>query len=277
MAPPRPVRLPAALRAVVTLAFLVGALAGLGGCRSDTVRVTFRPEVGDTFRYEVRVRSSTEVHLTGAEPDVRSDDVVLTADHTVLEPAEDGGVRVEVLLTEPGTTQRRFVVVFDRAAQLAEVESIEGVPDELLGSLGIPEIFPAAAGAAPDAPLAPGARWQIDDEVVLPGSASPARLTGTGRLVELGVVDGADVARLTTTSRVEIGAGAGSDRASRLDGVQETRYTAVHDLADGAVRRSSSKTTGTFDLSLGPPAGTFSDPVGGTMVVHVESETRRIT
>ncbi|HUF34115.1 MAG TPA: hypothetical protein VMN58_12995 [Acidimicrobiales bacterium] len=276
MRPLRPARRLPALRAVVVATVVLGSVVGLGGCRSDTVRVTFRPEVGDTFRYEVRVRSTTEIHLTGAEPDVRSDDVLLTADHTVLEPADDGGVRVEVLLTEPGTTQRRFVVVFDRAAQLAEVESIEGVPDELLGSLGIPEIFPAAAGAAPNAPLGPGARWRIDDEVVLPGSPHPARLTGDGRLVELGVVDGADVARLTTTSRVEVGAGGGFNGAARLDGVQETRYTAVHDLADGAVRRSSSRTTGTFDLSLGPPSGTFSDPVSGTLVVLVESETRRL-
>jgi hypothetical protein len=34
---------------------------------------------------------------------------------------------------------------FDRAAQLTAVESVEGIPAEALGSLGLSEIFPAAA------------------------------------------------------------------------------------------------------------------------------------
>lgn len=249
---------------------------GLVGCREGTVRLTFRPEVGAVYRYEVVVSTVSEVRLGGQEPEIREEDVVLTAEHTVLRAGDDG-VEVKVLLQEPGGPDRIFEVVFDRAAQLEEVQSIEGVPDDRLGTLGIAEIFPAAAGAPPDRPLAPGSSWIIDDAIQLPDGAAATELMGSGRLVELAVVGGKEVARLASVARlplVSVLAAPGGNL--RLSGSQVTDYTATHDLADGAVRDATSSTVGSFDLEVAPPRGVGAQPVTGTLRVEVSSHTRLI-
>ena len=258
------------------LAPVVVLLVSITACRPDTVRLTYRPEVGDVERYEVRVRSESEVRIGIAPPERREESVVLVAEHTVVQAGSDG-VRVEVVLTQEGEPQRRFVVVFDRSAQLRRVESIEGLPEEALGTFGIAEIFPAAAGAPPDELLAPGDRWTIDEEFSLPGSPAPTRLDGTGRLLELGVVDGADVARIESHARLPLSAVRPSSRGElRLDGVQEGDYRATHDLDDGSVRSASSTTVGRYDLDVVPPPGQGGRAVPGSLEVRVESETRRI-
>ena len=68
-----------------------------------------------------------------------------TARHRVLD-ASDGTTRVEVRLAREGLGERTFVMRFDRAAQLTAVESVEGIPAEALGSLGLSEIFPCRGG-----------------------------------------------------------------------------------------------------------------------------------
>ncbi len=255
----------------MALGVLVALVAG--ACRTGTVLVTFRPEVGATYRYGVSVRSETTVRIGRNPPETRQLEVKLNAEHTVLE-ASDEGVRVEVVLSEPGTDDRTFVVVFDRAAQL---EAIEGMPDDTTGTIGIPEIFPAAAGAPPPQPLGPGARWAIDDEVTLPGADPGARLVGTGRLVGLGVVDGEDVARIRSSARLPASTLLPLPRGDlRFDGSQTTRYRSTVDLDDGAVREAYSTTVGSFRLELGPPPGQTGAPVAGSLEVRVESETERL-
>lgn len=260
-----------------TLLAVAMAATGLVGCRDGTVRLTFRPEAGTTYRYEVEVRTVSEVRMGSQAPDIREEDVVLTAEHTVLRAGEDG-VQVRVRLQEPGGPERVFEVVFDRAAQLEEVQSIEGVPDDRLGTLGISEIFPAAAGAPPDRPLAPGASWIIDDAIQLPdGSAAATQLTGSGRLVELAVVDGVEVARLASAARLPLESTQALPEGSlHLSGSQVTEYAATHDLDDGAVREATSNTVGNFDLEIGPPTGVGTEPVSGTLRVEVSSSTRLI-
>lgn len=270
-------RLYARRRVVSTVVALALAATGLVGCREGTVRLTFRPEAGTTYRYEVEVRTVSEVRMGSEAPEIREEDVILTAEHTVLRAGEDG-VEVRVLLQEPGGPERVFEVVFDRAAQLEEVRSIEGVPDDRLGTLGISEIFPAAAGAPPDRPLAPGASWIIDDAIQLPdGSAAATELTGSGRLVELAVVEGVEVARLASAARLPLESTQVSPEGSlHLSGSQVTEYAATHDLEDGAVREATSNTVGNFDLEIGPPAGLGTEPVNGTLRVEVSSSTRLI-
>ncbi len=259
----------------VALACVV-AVGGLTACRPGAVRLTFRPEVGAVYRYEVEVRTTSEVDLGRGEPEIREEDVVLSAEHTVLR-AGDEGVLVRVLLREPGAEDRVFEVVFDRAAQLEEVQSIEGVPDERLGMLGISEIFPAAAGAPPDQPLVPGASWVIDDAIQLPGVSASTALTGSGRLVELGVVDDEEVARLASAARLPLDSVfPGADGTLRLSGTQVSDYQATLDLDDGAVREATSSTVGRFDLEVGPPPGQAGSPVRGSLVVEVNSETRLV-
>lgn len=264
-----------ALRRLPGRVLLAAALVvSLSACREGTVRLTFRPEVGATYRYELEVRTVSEVRIGATGPDRREEDVVLTAEHTVLRSGDDG-VEVRVLLQEPGTDDRVFEVVFDRAAQLEEVRSIEGVPDERLGLLGIAEIFPAAVGAPPDRALAPGASWIIDDAVQVPDSTSKSRLDGSGRLVELGVVDGEKVASLEAAARLPLEAVIPSASGElRLEGVQVTDYQATHDLDDGSVREASSTTVGRFDLQVSPPPDRKVAPVPGFLIVQVSSRIR---
>jgi hypothetical protein len=256
-------------RALAALAVVV--VAPLAACQDDTVLLTFRPEVGSTYAYEVEVDSTITRTLDDELPSVRQEEAVFLARHTVLE-AGAGGVRVEVELRRAGSGARTFVVRYDRAAHLQAVESIEGIEAEALGDLGLSEIFPAAAGAPPDEGLRPGDRWTIDDTVELPGAAGPARLSGSGRLAELGVVDGADVATIVTRTRLPISVAEG---AQALEGSQITESTARHDLGDGSVLDASSVTRGTFAVVISPPEGQTGAPVEGTLTVEVRSTTRR--
>ena len=248
----------------------------LAACRDHTVQVTFRPEVGAVYQYEVRVSSRSEIRLEGEEPEVTTDEVVLRSQHTVLD-AGPLGVRVRVVLAQAGTVPQAFVVRFDRSAQLESVEAVEGpTPDaDAGGGLGISEIFPTAAGAPPDRRLAPGDTWRVDDEVVVPGSDAPARLRGSGRLVELGVVDGREVARLASRATLRVASSTVVGDLS-LDGTQVIEQRATYDLADGSVRSARSKTVGRFDVEVAPPVGTGSDAVPGTLRVEVTSTTTRL-
>ncbi len=259
---------------ILVVVAAVAGLLGLTACEEGTVRLTFRPQVGATYRYEVEVRTVSEVDLGGGAPERREEDVVLTASHTVLNSGADG-VEVRVLLESPGAPEQVFEVRFDRAAQLEAVQSIEGVPEERLGTLGISEIFPAAAGAPPDKPLAPGASWVIDDAIELPQTAADTRLQGSGRLVELDVVGDEEVARLVSAARLPLESvlpTAGG--VLRLEGTQVTDYTATHDLDDGAVREATSDTLGDFRLEVAPLGATDAAPVAGSLRVEISSRTR---
>jgi len=255
------------MRRALAAALLLAA--PLAGCDDDTVLLTFRPEVGRTYAYEVEVDSVVTRTVEGELPTVRQEHAVLRARHTVLDAGRDG-VRVEVVLRRPGSESRTFVVRFDRAAQLQAVESIEGIDAEALGELGLSEIFPAAAGAPPDHRLRVGDRWAIADTVELPEAG--ARLGGEGRLTELGVIDGADVATIVTRTVLPISS---ADEGQTLDGSQVTESTARHDLADGSVLDAASVTKGEFDIVISPPEGQSGAPVEGSLTVEVRSETRR--
>jgi len=251
------------------------SLAVVPGCGDDTVRVAFRPEAGTRYAYEIDVEATTVTDIEGRGPVRQSDRYVLRADHDVLS-ADGDSSRVEVQVREPGGATRRFVVRLDRAGQLAEVQRIEGLPAQALGSLGLSEIFPAAAGAPPDRPLAPGDRWQVDDPVELPGQAR-TRLRGSGRLSALGVVSGREVA--TIENRFELAVRGVTELLTgrfRLDGRQTTTSTAAHALDDGVVQQVDAVTRGQFRLTLLPPDGTDGPPVPGTLEVEIRSKTRRL-
>ncbi|MDP9005600.1 MAG: hypothetical protein M3N15_01620 [Actinomycetota bacterium] len=263
-------------RRALAVAAALPTLLGLTACEEGTVRLTFRPEVGATYRYEVEVRTVSEVDLGGAAPERREEDVMLSAVHTVLRSGDDG-VQVRVLLQSPGEPEQVFEVMFDRAAQLEAVQSIEGVPAERLATLGISEIFPAAAGAPPDRPLAPGASWVIDDAIALPQTASDTRLRGSGRLVELDVVGDEEVARLVSAARLPLESVLPTPGGMlRLEGEQITDYTATHDLDDGAVREATSDTVGEFRLEVAPVGTADVAPVAGSLRVEVSSRTRLV-
>ena len=148
----------------------VSSLALLGassGCGRGTVRIAFRPGSGARYGYQVTVTARTVTSVGEDPPQTSSDHQVLRAEQAVLSVDADGS-RVQVRLTGDSGT-RTFVVRLDRAAQLAEVQRVEGLPASVLGDLGLSEIFPAAAGAPPDRALAPGDHWSVDEPVTLPG------------------------------------------------------------------------------------------------------------
>jgi hypothetical protein len=249
------------------------ACIGLAACRPDTVQVAFRPRVGARFRYQVEVEKTRTIRLGSDAPQRTVDDTRLEADETVLASGPDG-VRVRVELRRPGSAPRTFVVLFDRAALLTAVESVEGLPASILEPFGLSEIFPAAAGAPPPRPLAAGERWSIDDRLQLAGSS--ARLTGSGRLSSFGVVGGRNVASIHSTTRLPVTTESALQGGRlALHGVESTVSTATRELADGAVEAASSTTNGSYQVTLTPPDGQGA-PVGGTMSIQLRSRTRRL-
>ena len=253
----------------------VALTATLAGCRSDAVRLALVPSVGHRSEYRIAVRAESVTTLTGSEPGRTVEETVLVARHRVLESGPEGS-RVEVRLSEEGAPVSTFVVRFDRAAQPVEVQRIEGVPAGALGDLGLSEIFPAAAAAPPDRPLEPGDHWSIDEPA--PGGASAAaRLLGQGRLVALVAAGGRRLARVESDYRLPVRRSA-DETGGRLllDGTVSTRARVSYDLDDDVVQSVQARTLGRYEVTLLPPAGVAGEPVPGTLVVDVDSTTRRV-
>jgi hypothetical protein len=247
----------------------VTAAAVTAACGSGTVRIAYNPPPGTRTAYRVTVHATTVTRVQGQPARQTSDDEALTATHEVLSSGPDGS-RVRVTLVAEGGQPRTYVVRLDRAAQLAEVQLVEGVPASALGDLGLSEIFPAAAGAPPTRPLSPGERWAIDQSLPLGGT--PVRLTGGGRLVSLGVISGWKVDTLETHYRLPV------DRttdAARLIGTQSTVTSATRRLVDGTIDHETATTTASYQLLLLPPAGTRGPSIPGTLDVTITSDTRR--
>lgn len=257
------------------LAAVAASAAVLPGCRSDSVRIGFRPEPGDRYVYRISVHAETVTAVSGQAPRRAVADDVLEAHHSVLATGPEGS-SVRVRLRQEGAPDVTFVVRLDRAARLATVEQVEGLPSPALGELGLSEIFPPAAGAPPDKPLAPGEGWAIDEPVVV-GTAEAARLTGRGRLAELGVVDGRDVARVEASYRLPVRrTTGGSSGRALLDGSQDTATKGTYALEDGAVVSATATTRGSYRLTLFPPEGTAGAPLRGSLFVELRSRTSRV-
>jgi hypothetical protein len=245
----------------------------LAACRADTVEVAFRPRVGAHYRYQVDVTKVRTIQLGSDAPQRTVDDASLEADETVLASGPEG-IRVQVELRRAGSSPRLFVVLFDRAAQLTAVESIEGLPASILEPFGLSEIFPAAAGAPPARPLAAGEQWTIDDHLTLAGSA-PARLRGSGRLVSFGVVGGRNVASIRSSTRLPVSTQSTLQGGQlMLHGIERTVSDATRELVDGAVEEASSTTGGSYQVTLAP--GGEGTPVAGTLTIEVRSKTKRL-
>lgn|GEM_PF-1325820 len=251
------------------------AFGALTACDKESVHVGFRPEAGASYRYEIRVQSVTTTVL-GKEPPQRTvEEITLESRDTVLSAGPEE-VRVEVVLRRAGSPDRTFRVRFDRAAQLAGVDEIDGLPPEVLGPAALPEFLPAAATAPPDRALSPGEKWKIEATPTLPGAA-PLRLEGTGQLVKVSTSGGRKVASIKAeTTRPLSGTSKVGDAMVTLTGTETTQSTAIRALADGSVHEASSVTKGTYTLSLAPQASSAAVPLNGTMQVEIRSQTKRL-
>lgn len=253
------------------------ALVVLPSCASETVRISYRPVAGDVAVYRTSVRAVTVTAIGDQAPRRRVVTSVLTVRQRVLEPDVTGS-RVEVRLTRADAPAATFVVHFDRAGQLTEVQRIEGLPADALGDLGLSELVPVAAAAPPRRPLAPGDVWAIDGPVTLAtGAQETARLVGRGRLVALGVADGRRVAKVESTYRLPVRR-TSEDTGGRLslEGSLATRARVAYDLDDDEVASVEARSTGRYSVTLLPPAGVVGVPVPGTLDVDVTSTSRRV-
>lgn len=252
------------------------AFGTLAACEKESVHVGFRPEAGATYRYEIKVQSVTTTMLDGEPPQRSVDEMTLESRDTVLSTGPEE-VRVEVVLRRAGSPDRTFRVRFDRAAQLAGVDEIDGLPPEILGPVALPEFLPAAATAPPDRPLSPGESWKIEATPTLPGATAPVRLEGTGQLVKVSSAGGRKVASIKAeTTRPLSGTTRVGDAMVTLTGTETTESTATRSLADGSVHEATSVTKGTYRLSLAPGASSAAVPLNGTMQVEIRSQTRRL-
>lgn len=253
---------------------LVPALAfgALSGCDKESVHVAFRPQVGTSYRYEIKVQTLTTTVLGDQAPDKSSDDVTLESTETVTASGPDA-VHVKVQLHRPGLPDRTFQVRFDRGAQLAGVDAVDGLPPDVLGPDGFPELLPAAVTAPPDRALSPGASWKIAATSNLGGTA-PVRVEGTGKLVKVSTSGGHKVASIKARTSLPLSSTSHiGDATATLSGTEVTDSTASRAVADGAVQDADSVTRGDFKVVLAPKSGA---PVDGTMSVEIRAQTRRL-
>lgn len=273
-------------RSLRALAVAAGLCVAGAGCSDGTVRIATQPAVGDVARYRISVRAATVTTIGDEAPRRRTSTTVLVARHRVLASGPDGS-RVEVRLDQQGGEATTFVVRLDRAAQLVEVERIEGLPAGALGDLGLSEIFPAAA-APPRRRLAPGDSWSLDGPVRVDDSANggggttdgqrpPVRLVGRGRLVSVGVAGGRRLANVDSRYTVPVRrTAAESGGRLALDGTLATSARVAYDLDDDVVASVEARSTGRYTVTLLPPDGMGGMPVPGRLVVDVSSTSRRV-
>jgi hypothetical protein len=224
----------------------------------------------------MRVNTSSTTKLTGV-PRRDRHSFVLQSDQVVRDADPGADTQVAVRLSGAGQKARDFVVRLDRAGQLATVETVEGVPSDALGNLGISELLPSAAGALPRKALRPGDRWRIS-QLVRIGSLPAGRLVGWGRLASLGVSHGTELAVVDTevalpvdrTTDLETGG------TSRLLGSLRTTMHVVQRVKDGVVLQARAHSVGHYKVTLSPPESLDGPPVLGTLTVTISSTTKAL-
>lgn len=259
----------------VTAVTLAMAAVSLSACAPGTVRIAFAPEEGAVYGYVIEVESETTTLIAGQAERRSSNTFTLRARHEV-QTTDGEGSEVRVSLRAGGGDPRELLVRLDRAAQLTEVVEVEGLPAEVLGELGLSEIFPAAVGAPPKGGLRPGATWKVDDPVQITGSPR-ARLTGVGRLEALDVVDGQKVAVVRSSYRLPVSrTSEGANSSQTTEGQQTTRSRTTYDLGDGSVLAAEAESLGRFTLELRPPGSNLGPSLTGWLEVRVRSVTTRV-
>ena len=259
---------------------LIGPVAlaslALAACGTGTVEIAFRPEEGAVYRYVIDVESTTTTKVEGEDDRRSANTFSLQAKHEVQSTDREGS-EVKVTLSAGGGEARELLVRLDRAAQLTEVVQVEGLPAEVLGELGLSEIFPAAVGAPPEGPLRPGTTWRVDDPVQITGSPR-AELDGVGRLEALDVVDGKRVAVVRSSYRLPVSRTSdGANSTQTIEGEQTTSSRTTYDLADGSVVSAEAESVGRFALELRPPGSDIGPGLAGSLELRVRSVTRRVS
>jgi hypothetical protein len=244
---------------------LVAGLAALGACRAPTVRIHADPHVGDRARYRYEIDATVTRALEGAKATTTAVTTTLLVDQKVVALTDDG-VEADVTLHRDGAAARTARVVLDNTGAIRGIELVAGLTSDGLGLAQLGSLLPPTM-APPAVPMAPGERWSI----------SKGSLDGHGRLLRLGVVDGADVAVVRTTlSDVVDDSVTGGASAARLTGRLRSTSTITYDLEDGSARRSAARSRGTVRARIEPPAGIDAAPVRGTISYDIRVRATRL-
>ena len=244
---------------VLAVAALVAA------CRPHTVSLAGDPAVGATIRIRYEIDAEVTRSVEGQAPETTVMATQLDTEQEVLAVDGDGSL-VALTLRVDGEAPRQARVRLDRAGSLAAIDEVEGLPAR---DLGLP-LAPASMGAPAGLPtyaVAIGDEWAIGED--------PYR--GRARLTGLGVVDGADVARVRAEVHRDIDEStvvAGQEVA--LTGRLRSTSTTHFDLGDGSVWRAVSHTTGTVDALVQPPGGVGVLPVPAVITYEVRVRATRM-
>lgn len=249
------------------LAIAVVLTAGapfVAACREGTVSLAYTPSEGDELSFRYEIDATITQALEGEEPTVTEISTTVQADQKVLEVAPSG-VLAAVTLQRDGGAPRTSEVRLDDAGTLQGVDLVEGQPTEIFGLDALDGVLPTVA--LPDSRLSPGDRWSIDD----------AELTGEGRLVRLGVIDGEEVAvvdhELTHPVAETVAIGATS---AAIDGALRATSTTAYDLRDGSLRRATTRARGEVGARIAPPPGIDAVAVAGTITYDVRVRVVRL-
>lgn len=259
-------------RPAIAVASVVVVL-GLTGCEPHTVDLGFDPAVGDVYRFESTIR--TEVLRTVddrvEEPEVETS--TLAATETVTD-IDDGSVSMDVSITRDDAPARNYTALFDRGQHLTAADLVEGAASDAVG-LDLAADLPTDLSSPPAGPLEPGERWTISRSVDTGHGAIV--VTGTGRVVSLRVEDGNNVAVVEVELTVPIRSSLDNPNGEvLLDGTQIGRSRTVYDLTEGTVRSDQTSVEGEVRLVFRPPEGVQAEPVLGSIVYSVATDTRRV-
>lgn len=247
----------------MALLLAVGLL--LPACRPDTVSLAAHPAVGTTIRIRYEIEAEVTRSVDGRAPETDTRTTVLDTEQEVL-AVDEQGTSVALTVRVDGGAPRHVRVRLDRAGSLAAVDEVEGLPASALGLPAAPTGAPSRV-ALPDRRVAIGDGWPLDD-----GSGR-----GRARLVGLGVVDGAEVASVEAALEriIDEATTVGASEVALTGRIRSTSTTR-YDLADGTVRRATSRTTGDVDALVQPPGGVDALPVAASITYQIRVRATRL-
>lgn len=248
-----------ALAAVATLL----ALPLSAGCRAGTVELAFAPEVGDRYEHRYVVDATVTQALDDVAPTVHRLHSTLDVRQEVVEVTGDV-VLVELTLRRDGGPRRTSQVRLDRAGVLEGIDLIEG---QTVDVFGLDVLGGLLTGTPlPDEPVGPGDRWPVE----------LGSVRGSARLVRLGIVDGRDVAVVRTSLEQAVDEVVPTATTTAgMRGTLRSSATTTYDLADGSLRRASTRARGAVRVRVAPPPGIVADPALGTITYDVRVEVAR--
>lgn len=256
------------------MAILALSLAAtLTACDPHTIDLGFDPSVGDTFRFRSTIQTEVARVVDGRADEPISETATLEASESVTS-VDDDAVTIDVSITRDGAPARDYTARFARGQHLTAADLIEGAAADAVG-LDLAANLPSDLASPPDGPLEPGARWSISRQVET-GNGTIV-VTGQGRVRALGVEKGRDVAVVEVDLRVPIQSSLNNPNGVvHLEGTQTSRSRTTYDIVEGTVQRDQTTLDGEVTFVLEPPSGVRAEPVPGSIIYSVTTNTQRV-